>query len=227
MSRSVNGTTDYWRSTTPLVAGPPFTVAGWINTHDPRPTKDGVLWYQGDGTWQRRWKLQLEGSAPGSRGSIRFVSEGPGYTRGNAETAIEVHANVWHHVAGVEVSSNLRHAYLDRTYKATDTVDTDPLGVPHDCLSLGAQAGEPICDQFVGRMAHFAVWGAALTDQEILTLASGFSPMSVRPWAILAYWPLNGRPTEIDPMHRRDMPEFGNPSVAGEPPIFRHTVAPG
>lgn len=44
--------------------------------------------------------------------------------------------------------------------------------------------------QFTGDYAHAAVWHDALSDDELLLLNAGASPMRVRPGRLLAYWPL-------------------------------------
>ena len=41
-----------------------------------------------------------------------------------------------------------------------------------------------------GRIAEAAIWNVALTDSEVQALASGVSPLRVRPESLQAYWPL-------------------------------------
>jgi hypothetical protein len=226
MGRNFDGVDDYYKDSWALLSGPPFTVAGWINTHDPGPVDDGVFWYQGDGTWAWRWKLQIEGSTPGSRGALRFVSEGPGMNRGIAETAPEIVANKWQHVAGVEYASNSRKAFLDYVYQATNTTNTNPQGSPHNMTSFAAQAGTPLQDFYIGCLAHWAMWDVALTDREIAALAAGFSPLSIRRDSMLAYWPMNGTDPESDYLLGYPLTRYNAPLSIGEPPIIYHTICP-
>ena len=43
-----------------------------------------------------------------------------------------------------------------------------------------------------GRLAEIAIWNAALTDDEVLSLSKGVSPLRVDPQNLVAYWPLYG-----------------------------------
>jgi hypothetical protein len=43
-----------------------------------------------------------------------------------------------------------------------------------------------------GLYAHAAIWSAALTAAEVAAMASGASPLLIRPASLVAYWPLRG-----------------------------------
>lgn len=53
-------------------------------------------------------------------------------------------------------------------------------------------------DFYNGRLEHVAIWDEALKDREILALAKGSSPATIRPNGLFSYWPLNGSPIELD-----------------------------
>lgn len=46
--------------------------------------------------------------------------------------------------------------------------------------------------QYDGKMAHAAIWDAALTRDEVMRLHQGWLPPQIRPGNLRAYWPLDG-----------------------------------
>lgn len=59
---------------------------------------------------------------------------------------------------------------------------------------------------FSGRIAWPAIWDAALTDDEIASLAAGAYPPTIRPASLVSFWPLGGFDTnETDGGTARDI----------------------
>lgn len=58
-------------------------------------------------------------------------------------------------------------------------------------LAIGAQwDGATAVNSHNGRIAEVGIWDVALTDVEFLALASGVSPILVRPANLKGYWPI-------------------------------------
>lgn len=58
---------------------------------------------------------------------------------------------------------------------------------------VGARIATTVGGYFNGQVAEAAVYGAALTTEEIEMLAAGYSPLMVRPQSLVLYAPLFGR----------------------------------
>jgi hypothetical protein len=74
---------------------------------------------------------------------------------------------------------------------------------------------------FDGLVAEAAIWNVALTAADVAMLNKGYSPMMVRPSALLAYWPLMGRyPTELDLFGGFPLTLTNSPAQAAHPRII-------
>lgn len=104
-----------------------------------------------------------------------------------------VSASTWHHGAGQFNSSTSRYAFLDgvkgmegTSSKAFPTaMDETYIGVVNKDGTFSAPMN--------GALAEVGVWNVALTDAEIASLATGMTPLMVRPDALVGYWPLHSR----------------------------------
>lgn len=73
-----------------------------------------------------------------------------------------------------------------------------------------------------GRMAELAIWGAALSDDEIAALAKGVSPFRVHPSGLAGYYPMWGVGAAGEPDvsgGRPDLSEVGTVGVVDHPPV--------
>lgn len=102
-------------------------------------------------------------------------------------------ANVWMHIAGVFNSGTSRTAYLNGAAGSVSTNSAVPTTMNRTDIGHFA-ATNPLN----GSMAEIAIWTAALTAAEILSLAKGASPLSVRPEQLVRYWPVFGNGAEAD-----------------------------
>ena len=77
------------------------------------------------------------------------------------------------------------------------------------------------------RVGHVALWDAALTAQEVASLANGVSPLRMRRGNLIEYWPINGQSPELGVVGGFNMTLNGVPAAIEEPPIPWSVVAPG
>lgn len=107
-------------------------------------------------------------------------------------------AAVWQHLAGVYASSTSRSGYLNGGNKLTVT-NSIPSWVPtgYSILSVRANNTSPY-NIWQGSVAFPAFWNVALSDNDILTLANGFSPRKIRPQNLISYCRLGGYSPEPD-----------------------------
>lgn len=166
-----------------VVSAAPFTIVGWCRA-DAIGRWQGILWIGDKDVTNEFFVLTLD-----NVNKVRATAQ----TAGGASSAITtttVSANTWHHVAAVYAAANDRRAYLDGGGKGTNAVNRVVAGA--DRTSIGRWADSTPDGYFSGRIAEAAIYNVALTDDEIAQLATGASPLLVRPDALVAYWPLSG-----------------------------------
>lgn len=168
----------------------PLTFAAWVNRGSAgisgNPTILSMGWSGGTGNYIA---LQIDGS---SGGGIRAnVNDG---ASSFAVTSATLGTSTWAHAAAVFSSSTSRAAYLNGGNKGTSTASKTWANTP-DRTGIGIIPNSPAQQAFAsaGAIAEAAIWSVALTDAEIATLATGVSPLAVRPGSLLAYWPLIGQ----------------------------------
>lgn len=191
MSRTGWSTSNFLRGAVP-VSAMPLTMAAWAYSSVSAATKQNILGlYTSSATADiNMFSLALDASnvaftaANGASGSQAFTSAGPS-------------TNTWFHVAGVATSATSRAVYFNGGSKGTDTNSKTPFGM--DRFTLGKRDNvsndRPFAGGGTGYLADVALWNVALTDAEVLSLARGYSPLLVRPSALVFYSPLFGTGT--------------------------------
>jgi hypothetical protein len=159
----------------PLVTHP-ITMAFWGNM-DTATTGDYVI--------------SLRSSNNTNAFSIRFddrrvdaeIRAGGSNSRATSPTRFTL--GTWIHGAAVFASTTLRTAYLDGGNPGTNTTSRNPSSITEGYIgSIGT------ANYADGRIAEVGIWNAALTAEEIATLAKGFSPIMIRPYDLVFYAPL-------------------------------------
>jgi hypothetical protein len=167
--------------------------------------------------------LRVRGSSAGDPlEAIQVPNTGGG---GASATAGPVQFGRWQYGLGVFNANNHRAVYLDST---AGTNSTNLGATTPDRLSLlySARGARPQ-HYLPGAIAHAAVWSAALTAREAAALASGASPLSIRPEHLVAYWPLEGlnRREEIGVVAARALVASGTSWAPG--PLLAQPPASG
>lgn len=126
--------------------------------------------------------------------TFQFSARNTSDVSGAAQSPTGLKNNTWAHFAGVTPSTTSRTAYLNGVAGTTNTtsIDSTPsawsrtvIGARRDSVGIGL----PI----FAEVADVAIWNIELTTREIQLLATGVSPLRIRPDKLVAYWPLNGR----------------------------------
>ena len=75
-----------------------------------------------------------------------------------------------------------------------------------------------------GRIAEVALWDVALSAAEVAALASGVTPLHMRPGNLVAYWPVWGlHSPEIDLTSNGNNMTVTGPVKAGHAPVTLYT----
>lgn len=143
-----------------------------------------------------------------------------GGTQGAATTTTGAFsAGVWNHAAAVFNTNSSRSAFLNGANKVTETTAATPGTMNLTTLGMLNRGGS-LFIPVNGRLAHCAIWDAALADDEIAALARGVNPFRIRP-ANIWYWPLWGNHSpEIDlSRNAASMTLTGSPAKADDAPV--------
>jgi hypothetical protein len=107
----------------------------------------------------------------------------------NAQTTVGFQASTWQHAAGVWAAANSRTIYLNGGNSVTDVRTAVPSGLV--ATNIGARFLNGAYGLFMaGLIAEVGIWSAALTADEIASLAAGMTCDKVRPQSLVFYAPL-------------------------------------
>lgn len=182
MARDFDGSGDKLNYAGAIVSVPAFTMSCWFNPRN--VTADHwLMTICTDASGNQYHALVANGALAGD--------ELNAWTRTtssvNAGSGTAFVADKWQHGCGVWAAGNSRAVFLDGT-KGTDTGSRNPTGM--DTTRVGADSSS--ANVLNGLIAEPCIWDVALTDAEVLMLASGAHPWTIRPNHIVAYWPCYG-----------------------------------
>lgn len=205
------------------VTAAPFTMAAWMRSND-LTMNQIVMNIQDADVNDDYWRMAAMGAVTNDPIQMR-VEDAPPPGADSASTSPSGYsANVWHHVCVVEASASDRRVYIDGGGKGTDTASATPTGITK--LTVGGRFN---AGYMSGNIGHAALWNAALTDQEIASLANRVSPLRLRRGSLVGYWPINGQSPEYNVIGTGETLALVNGpiSVDEEPPVPWGIVAPG
>ena len=158
-----------------IVGNYPLTLAAWSYLEDASATHRNIAIINSDAS-QRLAYINL----------INQIVYAGAATNGLGDNSTKGSylSTTYFHTAGVYGSTTSRTAFLDGNAGTTDTVSQTPGAT--DRFAIGGY----ISAFLNGRNAEVAVWNAALTDAEIVSLSKGFKPTRVRPQSLIFYAPL-------------------------------------
>lgn len=201
-------------STTPVTAAP-FTVAFWGRSTSATVTNVALSIADSAGT-SNFWIFGFAGATAGDPLLWQVMAAG---AFSQALTTTGYTANQWHHCCAVEASATDRRVFIDGGSKGTNTTSRTPAGI--DRVAVGRRAHSAPDLYFGGDVAEVAIWGVALSDDEVALLAKGVSPLTVRPGDLVFYAPLLGKHSpEIDLIGARGLTVNASAAAAAHPRIF-------
>lgn len=124
-----------------------------------------------------------------------------GTTGGTASSAGSVTTNTWFHGGAVFAGASSRAIYLNGAKDTNSTTTSNNLAGT-DKTNMGALISGN--SHLSGKLAEVAIWNVALTDDEMLSLSYGVSPLRIRPSALVFYAPLWGN-TILDYVGRKSL----------------------
>jgi len=166
----------------PTATAYPISISGWFKTND--LTVNQVV--AGNGTTVTGIGVYLffRGATAGDPVS---ATDYDGSTSAQANSGGSVTSGTWTHGGAVFSGASSRAVFLNGT-KTTNTTTTSTNLAATDRTYIGAFISGT--SQFSGDLAEVAIWNVALTDDEMISLAAGCSPLLIRPASLQFYAPL-------------------------------------
>lgn len=218
MARTFTATTEYLAKATAPVTAAPLTLAAWVYPLD-ITTLQVVMSLQDDGgSSADAFVLRLNGNAAGDKAVAYAFENGTSGNTGSSSAGAFV-ANSWQHVAGVYTSATERLVYLGGVAGTADTSSRTPGAIVKTLIGIWSRsAGTNGANT---RIAFAAIWNAALTSQEILSLSNGAHPTHVRPASLVSCVDIVGASPEIDLVDATTYTLNGSPAKIDNPRIVR------
>ena len=183
-----SGTDDYLTKSVAIFSGHtyPLTFSAWVRPDD-RGSQIAVASGSGSGTSKQ---ISL-----GCGGSGKFQAR----MKGSGATSSVLYDNsntTWFHILGSFEAADDVKLYVNGSLDGSNTASNNiPDFADSDqfWIGTGVLSGTNITSRtWEGGIAEVAAYAAELTAGEISALADGFSPLFVRPDALVGYWPLGG-----------------------------------
>ena len=211
MARDFNGNTANFLQIGDVAAidltGTDITVSCWVY-FDTVAAAVGLVTKYGNTAGTRQYALELTAAAKAD-----FITNNGAGGQAAAVGATTVTAGRWHHICGVQNSTDA-FVYLNGTQDGTDANQQTMVNTSA-VLDFGKYSvnGFPLD----GRMQDVAIWATPLSGGEVASLAAGAIPTSIQASLIRGYWPLCGL---FDP--EPDLVSGNGASVNGTVPAASH-----
>jgi hypothetical protein len=173
MSYSFNGTNQYLSTASAPATAAPVTLA--INVYKNSAATSELISLS-DGTGSNLLAMYFDSTR------LKMYIAGNSLTS-DITTTTDYAALVWAAAAAVFTSSTSRTVYLNGSSEASGSANLTPGSLNQ--LRIGWSAAS-----LNGNAAEAAVWSAALTADEVVSLAKGFKPTRIRPQSLVFYAPL-------------------------------------
>jgi hypothetical protein len=182
-----------------------FSISMWINLDS----------FDGNGNASETWFMGRDDDTLGR--SFAFGADTTGTLRlqmngaFNVDAATAMSTGTWYHV-GCTATSGSWLLYLNGAQDGSGATAATPNSTTG--LTTIAYREYASFEEYTnGRIAEVGFWGAVLTASEMVSLARGYSPLLIRPDALLSYVPLV-----------RDLIDYkrGAPSAVGVPAVAAH-----
>lgn len=189
-----------------VVTSYPISMACWFNSIT-NTASQTLMILEASSTTQ-----YLALMARGDISSDPLYAQSAGSSANQAATSTGFYTNTWTHACAVFAAQNSRAVYINGGNKGTNTTDravTEP-----NTTGLGDRPSAPGGTRFLaGQIENAAIWAVELADADVLQLALGACPLSVKPEHLVSYWPLIGNLSpEIEVVNKYEMSLQGTPT---------------
>jgi hypothetical protein len=175
MARNFLAASTQYFSLGPLFTATPFSLAAWVRPTDLSNAPNVFSFSDGasDG-----FRMGL-----GTTGNLSAITSSAG--NGIATITSVVVVGRWSHVCAVYTSPTSRAAYHNGGSKATNATSKTPAGINVGYLGMGFSVGTAGMNGLIVQPWFFPY---ALDDGEVVALARGTPPWTIRPWLQSTGW---------------------------------------
>jgi len=162
--------------------------------------------------------LELGGAVGVIPVAVYYGSAAPGVA-----SSASTYTTNWGHICGTFTGNTARSVYINGAGKATNS-DSPAAASTLDMLIIGGYVfgGTALANMNGGIMASAAIWDAVLTDAEVLALAFGAHPYTIKRANLRFYAPLSGvRDPEIDTIGQLSLTTNGSSAAEATPGQIR------
>lgn len=219
MSRAfLAASSEYLNTATTPVTARPLTLACWFNADNVTTgnalfgiydVDDVIDWYA----------LEARGDVGGDPVRARVSASG---SHDYAVTTTGFSANTWHHACGVFTSASDTAAFIDGGSEGNNNPGLTAANL--DAINIGRHGDSTPSNYADASICECAIWNVALTNAEVAMLATGLSPLQVRPASLVFYAPLI-RDEDRDIVQGRILSAGGTPTIDTHARVFypKHT----
>jgi hypothetical protein len=215
MALDFNGSNQFIQGSPSPITAYPFSMSAWFNKPD--ITNNHAIcgvYYTGAGTGA--WYLRAAGGVSGDP-----VQAGAGSAPSSgAQSTTGYSASTWHHAAGTWTNTTSRAAFIDGGSKGTTAVADNGTIANANVITIGRFSDSTPGSYSYGKVCEVGMWNIVLSDAEIALLAKGWSPLAIRPDALVSYVPVTGRHSpEPDLISTASLTLFNSPVTATHAPV--------
>jgi hypothetical protein len=209
MARTFNGSNQGMRSTSMATLSKPFSMSCWANSNS--ATANQMAFSVGDASGSHYYGVEFRG---GNGGDPVRAKEYNGSTTATAGTQ-GYSTGVWHNVVAIFVAADDRQCYMDGYYEGN--VASVTTNAP-DAVAIGVSGDNTPFGYFDGSVAECAIWNIEIDATDVAMLGAGYSPLFVRPEALVFYAPaVRGN---VDRIGGLALTESNSPTVSAHIPII-------
>lgn len=238
MARSFNGTSQWLNANTSFTfnaADLPYsyTLSAWFLATGTATAYDvfniGTAGTSASDSNADQLRILLNNSGAGKMDAQARLNAGSGMT---ATAGGTFSANTWNHGVAIFNGTSTPNvvtatAYLNGAGK-TSSGASNTSGLRNSGCAVGALifANSTQFNYLSGSVADAAIWNVQLTDAEVLALAKGARPWTIRPSALVAWFPLDGLASpEVDLSGKKNNQTLnGGPILSSSgPPVMMFT----
>lgn len=220
-----DGSSQYLQNGSAPITAYPFAMACRFRCNDVINLQS-LIWV-GDKDVDAYYSALFMNGAAGGDPVLAFSGKYGLAANQSAASVTGITVDTWHHAAGIFLTTNERHAYIDGGNKGSDT-DTVGAIANHDSVAIGGARDSTPAYYMSGDIAEAAIWdltawGASDAEREtnfekaIASMAKGFTPAHF-PLGLVAYWPLIR--DDNDRVGGIDLSAYNGPTISAHPEIF-------
>jgi hypothetical protein len=192
----VRASTEYGEAASAAATAAPITLACWGRYSSFTAVSGHTLLALSRASGAVRDSFVLD-VLEGTPDTVRALTGAAGASA-SGSVNFAIGANTWFHAGAVFSAANSRTAYLNGTGGTANTTSLTPSSLVRTAVGRLPNFNSSPINYWNGDLAEAAIWTTALTANDMTALASGVSPLRVKPASLVFYAPILGASPEPD-----------------------------